>query len=727
LSPTRRSVTLSLHDWRILYCDYKNLANGHILCTEQGEGSIKITFKTNTGQPEAINVSAEQKFTAIWLGFVPDYDRNDRITPEDIISAQTGKLLTFWVNDDKDDGEKDNGNFTSHGKDTHSTDFPGQTDANGQPNGNGRDNVVNGRSDLIDFTWLKLDLKEVLKILPPKDGHKYRIRSKGVRVVQTGLSIISLEDFCRNSDVSECGPNLDQLAHLASLIPTGCDANEQVAELSPAFLAKMEESPDIYGCLMAEGAFTGASLELEVVAANSRVIMFSCQAPVSFVPVESMYRWINLRGVTGGSIELPTKAGNPVNYPDSERNGKHFIFVHGLNVNEEDARCSGAEMFKRLYKSGSKAMYTAVAWNGTQGQKWYEFLWMDIKGVGRRTSDYYTNEMNAFNTASALATAVKDLPGTKIIAAHSLGNILVSSAIHDHSLAVDKYFMLNGAMAAETLDPSRFNTTAVGNPMVHDEWRSYLPRTWASCWHAPFLVWADDGRGKLTWSNRFSSVTSVAYNYYSSGDEAFEHLGTTPTSGAGYDLTQQGTGRYSWSKQELFKGRNNSDDPIVASMEFGSDWAGWGFNGHRYYTPMVPGGSGTPESEWIRTYDVATANGLPFSTLMFFSPVFFTNPPAMFNATIDPDTRNRILAYGIPALSTAIGHERVGSEDGDEQVLKGNIDMNDGKVIPRPNGWWRPKSFGQLGERWLHSDMFEVAYCYVYGVFDDFVSRGELK
>jgi hypothetical protein len=128
-------------------------------------------------------------------------------------------------------------------------------------------------------------------------------------------------------------------------------------------------------------------------------------------------------------------------------------------------------------------------------------------------------------------------------------------------------------------------------------------------------------------------------------------------------------------------------------------------------------GKASPESEWIRTYDVATANGLPFSTLMFSSPVFFTNPPAMFTATITPDTQNRILAYGIPALSTAIGHEKVGPEG--YPVFRAEINMNDDNAIPRPNGWWRPGS-GDLDGRWLHSDMVEVAYFYVYKLFNDF-------
>ncbi len=708
LSPEQRIAKFELGVWRRSHCDSMGIALGHIICTNAGVGSIKITFKSNDGQ---IDVLAEQKFTAVSLGIVPDYDRNDRIETEDINLAKAGKMFTFWVNDDKDGGD-----FTSHGKDTPSTDFPGQTD------GNCFDNVVNGRSDLIDFMPLWLDLKEVMNILPPGAANKYRIRSKGVRVVQTGLSGFGIEHFWRDRDENVCGATLDQPAHSASVIPAVFDANEQVAELSPAFLAKMVQNPDIYGYLMVEGAIAGASLELEVVGANGTVI-FACQAPLWFVPVESMYRWIKMRDVTGGLVERPTKADDPLNYPDSECNGKHFIFVHGLNVNEEDARCSGAEMFKRLYKSGSKAMYTAIAWQGNQGQYYYTNPPFP-EGIGRRTRDYYGNEMNAFNTASALATAVNDLPGSKIISAHSLGNVLVSSAIHDHSLSVEKYFMLNGAMAAETLDPSRLNTTTQGNPMVHDEWRAYLPRTWASCWHGLFDAATDD-RGKLTWSNRFSRVPSVAYNYYSSGDEAFETFGTTPNADEGMDGTKPGAGRYSWSKQELYKGRNNSDDPIVSGSygtpRVGSDWAGWGFN--RVLVSYTDPVTGMTMTRWNQVYGLSAANALSPSELLS-THVFYPSPSAMFNATIDPDTQNRILSYAIPAISTSIGHERVGPEDEDDQVLQGNIDMN---ALNRPNGWWRPKSFGQLGERWLHSDMFEVAYCYVYEVFDDFATRGGLK
>jgi hypothetical protein len=649
-------------------------------------------------------IGKKAKLHVMKAAFVPDYDRDGKILEADCNLANTGKKFTFWLNDDKDDGD-----FTSHGKDTPSTDFPGQM------GGNDLDSVVNGRSDLLDFTPIWLDLKDVMKILPPGGANKYRIRSKGANFVQTNLSREEIRIFHRSS-YDHCGTNLNEVSSSASVLPAASDANEYVTELSPVFLAAMQADGN-KGVLMVEGVSQDASLVLEVLA-TSGVVMLRYENMLRFVSVESMYRWVNLRSVTGGSEETPTKAYPPLNYPDSECNGKHFIFVHGLNVNEHDARCSGAEMFKRLYQSGSKAMYTAVAWHGTQGQEWY-----DTPYVGRRTADYYGNVMNAFNTAAALSNAVSQLPGKKIISAHSLGNMVVSSAIHDHGLAVEKYFMFNAAVASETLDEGRFNTTAVGNPMVHDDWRTYLPRTWASCWNELFNAETDD-RGKLTWKKRFSGVLPIAYNYYSSRDEAFETYKKltlfgdyeicTPVPIDGCGNSRASIGRYSWQKQELYKGRDNSAD-LVTSWVAANDTAGWGFKGS--LTVRLTG------EEWTPDFDATSANGLSLSTLMV-TPVFFPTPPEMFNATLGKGLQNGVLAYAIPSLSTAIGHEEVNPTSID------NINMNND--IAHPNGWWRlglggDQGPGDLDRCWLHSDMFEVAYYYVYTLFDDFVTRGGLK
>ncbi len=74
------------------------------------------------------------------------------------------------------------------------------------------------------------------------------------------------------------------------------------------------------------------------------------------------------------------------------------------------------------------------------------------------------------------------------------------------------------------------------------------------------------------------------------------------------------------------------------------------------------------------------------------------------------------LAKGIPALSFAIGAIPLG-----DFVVK-NIDMNN----IHPNNWWRNNE-NDLDCRWLHSDVKDIAYYYIYPLFDSFLEEGELK
>ena len=63
--------------------------------------------------------------------------------------------------------------------------------------------------------------------------------------------------------------------------------------------------------------------------------------------------------------------------------------------------------------------------------------------------------MHAFATASNLVDTVVSLPGTnRVMLAHSLGNMLVSSAAVDHGLQYDRYYMLNAAVPMEAYDAS---------------------------------------------------------------------------------------------------------------------------------------------------------------------------------------------------------------------------------------------------------------------------------
>lgn len=244
--------------------------------------------------------------------------------------------------------------------------------------------------------------------------------------------------------------------------------------------------------------------------------------------------------------------------------------------------------------------------------------------------------------------------------AHSLGNMVVPSAIEDYGMNVDAYFMLDAAVAIESYDSAKYNTSTVNNYMVHEDWSGYNSSTWCSTWHELFT--APDDRAKLTWKDRFPSVLNVSYNFYSTGDELFEiYPGSPgPFSGGPFHLE-----RYAWQKQEVLKGRT-----ALGS----TDWAGWGFSGE---------------------YSQAEANAASSNALMTNS-VFRQDPDEMFSSTITKQVQNDILALGIPALSGSTGRNEIDDID--------NYNMN----LNKPNGWHDRGT--PYGSRWLHSDMKDMAY-----------------
>ncbi len=90
----------------------------------------------------------------------------------------------------------------------------------------------------------------------------------------------------------------------------------------------------------------------------------------------------------------------------------------------------------------------------------------------------------------------------------------------------------------------------------------------------------------------------------------------------------------------------------------------------------------------------------------------------MFSSNITAQVQNEILAQGVPALSPAAGLNKIPSLPPRRNY---NMDENDHK----PNGWGR--SGRPYFSRWLHSDLKNIACFYVYKLFDEIVTMGELK
>ncbi|MDD3585226.1 MAG: alpha/beta hydrolase [Kiritimatiellae bacterium] len=605
------------------------------------------------------------RITVIRAGLVPDYNRDREISPAEV----SGDTFRLWINDDADTGDVAEGE----------SDRPGRS-TGWLSKANFRDKRVNGRADLPDFFPMWLDLSEALARLDAMPGGgrieiKLRHTGDALAYVPTALSTNDAGAFL-----------VAEVTGIASAATRKITADGVAL---PGIFADAVRADPSKGVILIEGrAATTEPLVLEIWRKGKKVLEKSL--PLCVAPVEQMYTRVNLRdgaaAVTPGSCLPPA-------------NGTNVVFLHGYNVNAEEARARHAEMFKRLWQSGSKARFHGVTWEGDIG--WPNAL------------RYHEDVVSAFATAPHLKNYVNGLSGEKIMMAHSLGNMVVSSAIADHGMSVHKYFMFNAAVPAEAYDPTLWNATVAANNMVHEDWADYLPRTWSALYHQlfdPDLVFGNDDRHSLTWKGRFTACLPGLYNYYSSGDEIFEQYDGTPIPTEGVELhlgipVVTGRERYSWQKQELYKGRTGIDE--FAGL-FGTSWAGWGFE----LVSMM-------NEEPHPLHTAAEANAFSETELTGLVCISFRHAPdSMFANPITEADRFALLAKAVPALSGAAGNRNV-----PEILSDNNVDMND--ISYRPNGWGR--MHGTYQDRWLHGDIKNMSYFYNHKIFDSIVEQGNLQ
>lgn len=202
---------------------------------------------------------------------------------------------------------------------------------------------------------------------------------------------------------------------------------------------------------------------------------------------------------------------------------KNLVWMHGYNVDPEAARATYAEVFKRFFHAGLKGRFYGVSWFG------------DPPATG--APHYHQAVANAFATAQAYKNFITATPGTTSIAAHSLGNMVVGSSIHDHGFKeFDKYFAIDASVALEAygqivdaeglIKPDgTFSVDPSADMIKVEEWPDYIAagqsRLLASEWHELFPI--NDNRSQLTWRNRLAKVVSVTgqqvYNFFSSTEE----------------------------------------------------------------------------------------------------------------------------------------------------------------------------------------------------------------
>jgi Alpha/beta hydrolase of unknown function (DUF900) len=653
-----------------------------------------------------------------------DFDRNGAIDPSPMINNPDRELERrhlpwhFWVNDDNDSGE------------IEGSDIPGRGD-------NGQDNVVNGVRDLVDFFPVHLNIRGLLKSYAPSDPsitYKLTQADEAANFLTTELTPQTAGDFQRNAVVAGALGG----AAVTRITAAGI-------ALDRTFLDKI--TTEGKGIILVEARrATDKPLKLEVWRGNARLAEVSL--PLSFASVETMFRHKNLTGAVRIVPQTADRPGTP-NWPDELNNGKAFVFVHGYNVNQQQARGWQAEFFKRLWWSGSKAQFWGVTWYGSESQV----------PLASFTPNYHLNVTHAFGTAPVFTRFLTDLRAsgrTEIqVAAHSLGNMMVSSAISDYAAPVAKYFMIDAAVAVEAYDSNERQPDNESSFMPHSEWNRergavYPPRLWASNWHQLFQELPNDSRAALTWHDRFAPRAGTTYyDFYSSGEEVLGYDTKNTPSLAGVLATELSTflhitlpgqegqpnGYKAWVYQEQLKGRT------VTGKVLGSTYGGWGFN--RFHFKKQAGGYNKGPSMTSTVLSPSEANALSqqlydddLRAEPFFKPganrakVSSWKPDgsggqillterlgALYNqdgSGFAARHRDTLLARMVPAISPPAGRELISLFGFTNQR---NFDMSSPAIRGDEQYWPSARN----NKNWLHSDLRQIAYTYVRGLYDRIV------
>jgi hypothetical protein len=669
---------------------------------------------------------------------VMDSDRDGTISTNDLARVDESHPYRFWVNCDADDRNGDKyalpSSVTSiptrmYKKDDLYADVPGQfTDVTGSSL-----NSIGSLNDLEDFFPVSIDWP-------------------------VGVATNATVTLFSNTKIGVVDARLehdDTDKYLTDLITAEKIKAKTVHEVDPAttpsFAFNANNVPlDKAFLIEAHEEKTNAMIWLTFDEGGGQVSSFTNY--FSFTSVEKMYRYKNLR--QGTQAGAPDRLDEPENWPDELCNDANYYYVHGFNVSEPRSRGSQGIMFKRLFWSGSNARFYGISWDGTP---------LGLPLIGLDTPCHYHNAVvNAFASAPALAGFLNSqIAGSRfnIVMAHSLGNVISSSAICDHGANVTQYYMINAAVAKEAYGDVTPNENMIPDgSLIHNQnegfmsvvgysWHRYPFETYSSEWYRLFTYGVDE-RATLTWRNRFGDIQTRtdAFNFYSSTedilrvDEGYTALFSGPLDWDLWNLNKK-FGMYAFQLQELFKGKSDKLLTDLADAGGGSDpYTGWGFttesDTHITETPLLDIKLWPKNPRFYREQlDPANpAQRAIFLETLQDDPLFQKDPPELFgtggssfvgstigtcgftfnydvnNAAVsiaNVPVRDYLLAKAFPARTGPLGSRPNGNLIWDTV----NFDMS--TQLKNPNAPDLPN----LDKDWVHSAIRDNAYVYVCNFF----------
>ena len=677
------------------------------------------------------------------INFFPptaDNNRDGQIALDGSDGTTPAQPFRFWMNDTSENGDIASGAGFQ---------IPGS----GSPNYS--QSSVQGRSDLVNFFPVVLCLSNVMQWLPLTNGFEYHLSqtNSAVKFVYTTLTPTNAFDYLTNTDDPHTyGVSMDESLTSADTVPVAISGANQT-KLDTNWLTRIQNNGG-NGVLLMEGcAVTTNALMLEIWhkdQSGNNKLLGGVPLYLNISGVEQMFRHKNLRdgadapGGLSGDLSVRnadasqiTRMDNPQNNPDASSNGNWFVFVVGSNVGGQNTRGWEAEVFKRMYWSGSKAKFVGVSWYGDP--------YTNSEGV----YDYHMAVRNAFATAPVLASFVNGLGGNTTIAGHSLGCGLIASAIADQGMNVNNACLMDAAFAQECFDGDADDNLTAMQPSY---WQGYDSRLFAAYWHERFD--ASDARSTLTWRNRFAGAVGKVYNFYSSTEDCLgEYDGNLPINAVdAYKTSGGNVEAYVWAYQEKAKGNRQNYYviwPGPGHFHVGSTYGGWGFNIYDGYLSSYPiwyvpvmGGRLQKTSAQIGTVTQDLLDGSRYNPLFLsgWGDYYFDDPAAIDvdadaskftgpswilglydpvggNTIVsDPVKRAQLLAEAIPALSKPVGANPCGNNalSGKQYDMASQFadsahwDGIHGKTGGTPN-WW-------------HSDMDQVAYPLIYKLYNTLVS-----
>ena len=734
-------------------------------------------YEARNGQPKQYE---EHAFMLVPLALRTDADRNGAITGDGSDTLGAGIPWRFWVNDDSDRGDYAEGDSDVPGVPMASRyDHElGETVAAPLNNEDVSSTVpllhIHGRTDLADWFPVYIDGKPLLDANDAIPGNPIRLAvlhpDEGIHATYGDMDPDKSIEFQIKELDPKFGLGLSEPKHTASAFkpPAALHAATPTIPSGLAIAIKAKR-----GHVIVDGIKeTRLPLKIAVIGKNhagAPVELAAVRLPLAVKKIfdpgdpsgpNNFFRWINLRDICAKAPVRRTNIAAPINRPDSETNGNHVVLVHGFNVDEQASAGWASEFYKRLYWSGNRAKVSFVSWQGSPPGGF-----ASGGSVTDFCRDYYQAVRNALVTAPAMASAVNALPGQKTVVAHSLGNMLASSAIVHHGLTAKNYFLMNAAVPQEAydsndetrlrlLDGHRRPRGGEGaaftyHPLMrHPEWDTvpggdgYPQRALASEFHT--LVPTNDSRSLMTWRGVFAGLSRLVSgvsgvpgvrNYYSPGEEVLEGSGPARDQGLQHSvllLSELWFNQGCWMGQEWNKGFSPANWAVTTSGNRGD--GGWSFRleGLFQQRALMPWNISSDDTV-LRVNPAFTRFGNDALHDAGDFTAFAAGYPAQLSSQ-DSQSLGHLLAAQIPALSDPAGSGE--TEGFMVKIPNSNERINNNKPLSSfQDDWPAPRlvqGIVNIGSRdyerrWLHSDLKAMAYRYVYRLYDDMVTAGELK